>query len=91
MLLMALFIWRYDNSSVRQLVSETIRQWTIRQRQFVSESIEKTVKSLAGYGVKCILAQEWIKSVVSTIVELEELSIKMKNLCVLMSKHQSYD
>jgi hypothetical protein len=69
----------------------TIRQWTIRQRQFVSEAIEKTVKFLAGYGVKCILAQEWIKSAVGTIVKLEEKSIKIEKLCVLMSKHQGYD
>jgi hypothetical protein len=72
-----------DNSSASQFVSKTIRQWTIRQRQFVSEGIEKTVKFLASYGVKSIITQGWIKSVVSIIVELEELIIKTEKLLCL--------
>jgi hypothetical protein len=59
------------------LVSETIGQWTIRQRQFVSEANEKTVKFLVGYEVKCIFGQEWIESVFSIIVELVKLTEKL--------------
>jgi hypothetical protein len=36
----------------------TIRQWTIRQRQFVSEAIGKTAKFLAAYGAKRVLHAE---------------------------------
>jgi hypothetical protein len=44
------------------------------------KGLKKRLSFKLAMGVKCILAQEWIKSVFSIIVELEELSRKIEKL-----------